>query len=53
MTFWGAFGKSVRVKEVNYLEAIKKYRQKMLKGYRAVDSDPIDYGYIFSQSDTW
>ncbi len=52
MTFWGAFGKSVRVKEVNHLEAIKKYQQKSAKGYRFVNADPIDYGYIFSQSDT-
>lgn len=53
MTFWGAFGKAVRVKEVNHLEAIKKYQQKNAKGYRPVNADPVDYGYIFSQSDTW
>ncbi|KKM97671.1 hypothetical protein LCGC14_1165650 [marine sediment metagenome] len=53
MTFWGAFGKAVRVKEVNHLEAIKKYQQKTAKGYKPVFADPIDYGYIFSQSDTW
>jgi len=53
MTFWGAFGKAVRVKEVNHLEAIKKYQQKSARGYKRVNAEPIEYGYIFSQSNTW
>ena len=53
MTFWGRFGKTVSTKEVNGVEAAKKYSQKQSKGYRPVNADPIDYGYIFAQSDAW
>ena len=53
ITFWGRFGKTVSTKEVNGPEAAKKYSQKHFKGYRPVDADPIDYGYIFTQSETW
>lgn len=53
MTFWGRFGKTVSTKEVDYHEAQRKFRQKAAKGYRPVNADPIDYGYIFAQSKNW
>ncbi len=53
MTFWGAFGKTVQTKEVDRYEADKKFKQKASKGYNVVDANPIDYGYIFTQSDAW
>jgi len=53
MTFWGRFGKTVSTKEVDSYEANKKFEQKLAKGYNSVNADPIDYGYIFAQSDAW
>lgn len=53
MTFWGRFGKTVSTKEIAYHEVNKKFRQKLDKGYISVDADPIDYGYIFTQSEGW
>lgn len=53
ITFWGRFGKTVSTKEVSGPEASKKYSQKYTKGYRPVDINPIDYGYIFAQSKNW
>lgn len=52
-TFWGGFGKTVRTKEVFEYEALKKYQQKLAKGYQLVYPDPIDYGYLFTQSESW
>lgn len=53
VTFWGRFGKTLQTKEVDRHEANKKFQQKRAKGYKSVDADPIDYGYIFTQSETW
>lgn len=53
MTFWGKFGKTVSTNEVDYAVAQQKYREKVRKGYKLVNADPIDYGYLFTQSKSW
>lgn len=53
VTFWGRFGKTLQTKKVDRHEANKKFQQKLAKGYKSVDADPIDYGYIFTQSESW
>ncbi len=53
MSFWGAFGKTIQSKELSNIDVVKKYQQKVAKGYQRVDANPIDYGYIFTQSDRW
>jgi len=53
MSFWGGYGAAIRVKELTNIETVKKYQQKVAKGYQRVDANPIDYGYIFTQSDRW
>lgn len=52
MSFWGAYGKSIRTKPLSSdREASTLLAKKAAKGYRRVDiaSNPSDYAYIFNQ----
>lgn len=52
VSFWGAYGKSIRTKELySDREAVLQVAKKAAKGYKKVDLsvNPAEYAYIFNQ----